>query len=422
MRGLGTTGAKCKSGGQWLSGPRNSEAKAGYPEGQRRIAYPAGYFEKNSRVRRSARDVCTDMTIYDRYLIKRLVMGYAALIGVLCVFFVLLHYVEFIDDFMSKGATNRQVFFYYYPNYLPEIIRLISPLALFLAAVFLTARLADQLFISALLQSGVSLYRLFVPYLVVGIGIMVAMTGFNAYTVPMTQRNVVAFENEYFKKTSRDYERSNLLRQNDRSGILAVRYYDPENAIASRVSLQAFGANKRLIRRTDAYEMRWDDSLRVWRLQDVVHREFAADGSVLRRTYARVDTVLNLGPRDLSRSERDVEMLTVPAAREYLASLQRSGVDHVGRQWVAYYMKYAYPAANLVLIFVAFPFAVERRRRGQAVQLGLAVLVAFVYFATTKVIEPFGYTESIPPIAAAWGPHAIFLLFGGALFFVRARR
>ena len=362
------------------------------------------------------------MTLYDRYLIKRLVVGYAALIGVLCVFFVLLHYVEFIDDFMSKGATNRQVFLYYYPNYLPEIIRLISPLALFLAAVFLTARLAEQLFLSALLQSGVSLYRLFVPYLIVGIAVSGIMTVFNAYTVPMTQRNVVAFENEYFKKTSRDYDRSNLLRQNDQGGILAVRYYDPDQATASRVSLQAFGPEKRLIRRTDAYEMRWNDSLQVWRMQNVVHREFAADGSVLRRTHAELDTTLNLRPRDLARSERDVEMLTVPDAREYLASLQRSGVDHVGRQWVTYYMKFAYPAANLVLIFVAFPFAVERRRRGQAVQLGLAVLVAFVYFATTKVIEPFGYTETIPPVAAAWGPHVLFLLFGGALFLNRARR
>ena len=100
---------------------------------------------------------------YDLHIIKRLLTGYVLLIGGLILFFVVLHYVEYIDDFMDRGATMSEVFLLYYPNYVPEIIRLTSPLALFISAIILTSRLAQRLELSSLQTAGVSLYRLMLP-------------------------------------------------------------------------------------------------------------------------------------------------------------------------------------------------------------------------------------------------------------------
>src|SRR5690606_5148437 len=100
------------------------------------------------------------MTTFDLHIIRRLLTGFLFLLAVLIVFYIVLHYVEFIDDFMDRGASQRDVFLVYYPNLIPDIVRLTTPLALFLTCVYLTGRLAQEFQILALQTSGVSLYRL----------------------------------------------------------------------------------------------------------------------------------------------------------------------------------------------------------------------------------------------------------------------
>ena len=83
-----------------------------------------------------------------------------------------------------------------------------------------------------------------------------------------------------------------------------------------------------------------------------------------------LDTLLLVFPRDLARTERDIETMTAPMAAEYVASLQRPGAGNIGRPLVGYYTKYPYPFANLILVLIAFPLAAARPRGGRGRQIG----------------------------------------------------
>lgn len=361
------------------------------------------------------------MTTFDWHIIRRLLAGFITLILALIVFFIALHYVEYMDDFYDRGADSSEVFLTYYPSYIPEIIKLISPLALFLSAIFLTGRLAQELQLTALYSSSVSLYRLMRPYLLVGILWSVFMFWFNGWVIPEKNRVRIDFEMQYFKETAgRRADLNNLHVQNTPESVIAVGYFDKRANIAYRVSMQRFDRNRRLVDRADARNMAWVDSLQVWRVVDVVQRHFDAAGLEQRTTTARMDTVLNVYPRDLARTERDAERLTIPEARAYVAALNRSGANNIGRPLVEYYAKFAYPFASLILILVAVPLAAVRRRGGQAVQLGLGLAIAFVYLALQKLTEPFGYAGDLDPLVTVLIPHAGFFLFG-LILVLRAR-
>ena len=84
-------------------------------------------------------------TTFDRHIIRRMIVATALLMGLLLVFFLVLDYLEHVDDFMDRGATWQQVVFDYYLNYIPEIVRLISPLAVFLASIYVAGRLAQSM-------------------------------------------------------------------------------------------------------------------------------------------------------------------------------------------------------------------------------------------------------------------------------------
>lgn len=348
------------------------------------------------------------MTVYDLHIMKRLLQGYAALVGGLILFFIVLHYVEYVDDFLDRGATMVDVFTVYYPNYVPEIVRLISPLALFLSAVFLTGRLAQKLELSSLQTSGVSLYRLMVPYGMVGVVLTAGMFGLGGWVVPVTNTVRLAFEQDYTKSGARRLEYANIHRQNQPGSMLSVNFYEHAAMTATSVTLEQFDDDRRLISRIDAPRMTWIDSLSTWRMFDPVIRRFDANNVETRSTLNTLDTLLTLRPRDLARTQGDVDAMTIPQAASYIETLRRTGANRLGQPLVAYHSKFAYPFAHIILLLLAVPMASVRRRGGQAVRVGLGLLIAFSYLAIMKLTEPFGYTELLSPAWAAWLPHVVF--------------
>lgn len=352
-------------------------------------------------------------------MIRRLVTTYLVLIGALIAFFIVLHYVEFVDDFIDSGATTAEVFSIYYPNYVPEIVRLMSPLAIFLATLFMTGRMAQKLELSALQTSGVSLYRIVVPYALVGIALTGAMFWFNGWVVPESNRVRIRFEKQHTQSNSSVDEYNNIHRQNSPGSVITVNFFDRTTQTAHTVTMERFDEGSRLVERIDARSMQWVEEDSVWQLRSPVVRRFEANGTERIVNHARLDTALALLPRNMARTDGDVESMTISEAREYLDVLERSGVDNLGVPRVTFHGKFAYPFANLILILLAVPLAAVRRRKGQAMVLGVGLLIAFIYLALMKFLEPFGYEGILSPQATAWIPHVLFLT-ASLLVLVRA--
>lgn len=359
---------------------------------------------------------------FDRHVLRRFLAATALLLGLLVATFVVLDYVERVDDFLDRGATQREVFATYYLHYIPDIIRLTSPLAVFLASIYITARLAQSMQLTALHASGVSLGRYLRPLALAGLVISAGMIAFNGFVVPRANRVVHTFQNEYYRDAPEDASSGETYRQTAPGVVLAVGFYERDEKRAFRVSLVESDTSKsRALRsRLDASEMTWVDSLNTWQMRDVTVREFRLGGDQL-RVHAVLDTALTVLPRDLAQSVRDTERLTIPEAQAFVRSLERAGVRDRGRPLVDYYAKFSYPTANLILILLAVPLAARRRRGGQATQLGLGLAIAVVYLALQKMTEPLGWSETLPPVVAAWLPHVVFALFTGALL-LAARR
>jgi lipopolysaccharide export system permease protein len=363
------------------------------------------------------------LTRFDRYVLRRFFSAALLLVGLLVVFFVVLDYVEYVDDFMDRGATMREVFGSYYRHYVPEIVRLVSPLAVFLAAIYTTARLSQSMQLVALTSAGVSLWRVLVPFALAGAAVTGFMLWFNGFVVPPSNAVVLDFQRRYYREAPDEVEAAGLYRQLAPGAVLRVGFFDAEEQRALDVELLRFEEAPRtsptgqrvrvpvrLAERVAASDMTWADSTGRWTLENASRRTFTPDGREVVAPPATLDTALALGPRDLARGDRDAERLTLPEARAYVAALRRAGVSRLGRPLVEMHEKVAYPFANLVLVLIGVPLAARRRRGGQAAQFGLGLLLAFAYLAAERVLAPFGYAEAIDPAFAAWAPHAAFFL------------
>ncbi|WP_138429267.1 LptF/LptG family permease [Fodinibius saliphilus] len=346
----------------------------------------------------------------DKYIFSRLLVITLFVIIALVFIFIVIDFSENSEDFTDKGATFAQIFGTYYLNYIPEMVRLITPVAAFIACLYLTGQMTERLEIIALKAAGISLYRLLVPYLVFAFIASISISYLDGYVIPDANEKRIAFEAEYLQGKSNRVDRNQIFRQENEQSIFKINYYNPNDSVGHRVEVTNFEGDS-ISRTLYIQKMIWQAKSNSWKLEQIDEKKFTALG--YQSTHIdSIDTTLNILPRDLARKTSDVYQLTYPEAENYISSIERSGAGNVGLPKVQLYGRYAYPFSIIVVMIVGFALASVKRSGGKGFYIAAGLTVSFLYLVMMKVIEPFGGKGEIDPLLAAVLPHLIFLVLG----------
>ena len=342
------------------------------------------------------------MRIIDRYIIKQfLLTSLFSLIAVI-VIFVVIDAMEHLDDFIDRQASLK-VIFLYYVFFVPEIVKLVTPVALLLASLFVTARLSTQNELTAMKAGGISLYRLMVPFLLVAVTISFASIYFNGWLVPLANKKKFDIGRIYLHKEVISASGANIYIQDSRTRILSLGYYDEGRTVATRVSIQDFDPDDltQMIRRIDASSMMWDSTARLWILQGGIERAFENGVEKIRTFDTQPAGRLNFDPEELRKKQEKPDEMDYYTLKEFIEDQQRAGQD-VAHWQVDFYSKISFPFASVIVVLFGVPFSSIKRRGGTGVQLGISLLICFLYLIFMKVSQVFGYNGDINPLLTAW--------------------
>ena len=346
----------------------------------------------------------------DRYIFFRILLITVFMLAVLIFIFILIDFSENSDDFADKGATMGQIWSQYYLNYIPEMTRLVTPVAVFTACLFLTGQMTERLEITAIKASGISLYRLVVPYIFIGIFLASIVSYLDAYVIPEANSERIEFEQEFLSTGSDRIDRGGIFRQDSDSTILNINFYDPNTNTGYRVFFTEFSGNE-ISRITQAQRLIWVDSTSNW-ITDRATTRVMKDKKVEVYETDRNVFDINILPRDLARRTSDIYQLTYPKAIQYIQSIERIGAGGIELPKVQLYGRMAYPFSIIVVCIIGFALAADKRRGGKGFYIASGLAISFVYLVLMKVIEPFGAAGTISPLFAAVFPHAFFLIVG----------
>jgi len=355
----------------------------------------------------------------DRFIIKRMISVTVLMLLLLVFIFIIIDFSENSDDFSDRGATAAEIWGNYYVHYIAEIIRLVAPVSLFVAALLISGQLADRVEFIALKAAGVSLYRISIPFIFVGIIAMTFVSYLDGYVVPYSNRERIKFERTYINRKSDRLDKSKLLRQTSPNSIIQINYFEPSSKIGYRISMLDYKADS-LVRQTEVARMQYIDTLKVWRLFDITFRKFEFD-RVTEIKQTQKDTVLTIFPRDLSRTSADIFQLTYPEIVEYLESVERSGAGGLELPTVQFYSKLSYPLSIPIVIIIGLCLASVRRKGGKGVYLAIGLGVSFLYLTIMKLFEPLGINGVLSPLNAAIIPHLIFL-FASIVLMIKTKK
>jgi lipopolysaccharide export system permease protein len=358
------------------------------------------------------------MTILDRYVVRQLLVVFFFGLLTFLLIFVVINMMERLDDFIDANAPIS-VIFQYYLAFTPEIIKLMTPVAMLLAALFVVGRMANQNELSAMKSSGLSLYRFLIPFVIVAFLVSLASIYFNGWIGPYANAMKTSIERTHLHPTQGARSSQPLFFQDGRTRLASVNYYESTSRIGYRVSIEEFADTNLTVlhRRFDARQMEWgrlrntpgDTLSEGWILISGTTREFRGESQYL-STFQRLPLGrLSITPADIEEKQRKPDEMNYIELREFIRNQDRAGQD-TSRWMVDFHNKIAFPFASVIVVLFGVPFASIKRRGGLAIDFGVCIAVTFIYLGFMKTSHVFGYNGDLNPLLTAWLANIIFLI------------
>lgn len=302
--------------------------------------------------------------------------------------------------------------------FIPEILKLITPVGMLLATLFTVSRFNNYSEMTAINSAGISLYRFSLPLIIVGFIFTVISIYFNGWIVPHTNSEKFNFERKYLNKNVIPGMIQNLHLQDSENIILSMASYNESDKTGINGSIQIFDTKdlSKLNYRFDIKIMKWDSIRNDWKLINVNKRVFDTTSF---ENFSIMDTIyvseipqikkIYLSPAQITKKQLKPDELLLSDLEEFIKSMEESG-QNVSKAKVDYYSKISFPFANIIVILFGVSLTASNRRSGTALQFGISILVTFIYLGFIKVSQTFGYSGDINPILTAWLANIAFLI------------
>ncbi|QNF33443.1 YjgP/YjgQ family permease [Adhaeribacter swui] len=353
------------------------------------------------------------MKLLDKYILQKYLSTFVFVVLILVVIICVIDFTEKNDDFLETNPPFKSIIFDYYLNLIPFYSNMLSPITVFIATVFVTAKLAGRTEIVAILSSGVSFRRMLVPY-VMGASIIGACTfALIGWVIPNSNKTRVAFEVKYIKKPYTFEGRNIHFKLNPESYAYIESYNNTAN-IGYKFTLETIKGNELLAKLTsDA--ITWDEKKNKWHLDNYVLRKFEGDKEITRQ-YGPLDTTLNLLPKDFASTYRLAETLTLPELNKFIQQKKMRGADDTEIYLIEKYERFSYPFAIIILTVIGVILSSRKRRGGIGLQVALGFTLAFIFIIFVILSRSLAQVGDVSPFLASWIPSIIFTGIGIILY------
>jgi len=341
---------------------------------------------------------------------------------------ILLAVITVIDftektDKYTKANLSALEILGYYGDFLPWIAGLVTPITVFIATVYVTARLAGRTEIIAILSSGVSFRRLLLPYAAGSILIASTSFYFNGWVIPDSNKNRLAFEIAHLNKFANPNLR-NIHLQVSPNTFVFIQSYNNVTDNGYQFSLERFEDN-RLMEKLTANRIVWDTTKQKWTMHDWklkkidnVFEGVKPDtiGSKHLSSGLTMDTTLIIHPKEFKNDYRKYDGLTITELFSYIDTLRSRGSAGIEMYEVELYTRFASPFSIFILTFMGVIVSSKKNRGGTGYQIAVGFALSFIFILFFMMFRTFAEAGSMPPQISVWIPTIIFGIISAFMY------
>jgi lipopolysaccharide export system permease protein len=355
--------------------------------------------------------------LLDRYLLRELLVPLAYCLGGFLIFYIAFDLIFDFSRFQEGHLLFLDVVEYYVVK-LPEILAdQVIPVSLLLAALYALTNHSRHNELTAMRATGISLWRMSLPYLGVGVFCGAAIFALNELCVPQAadkskeildrRKNPGLDRNwtgrlEFHNEADRRHWNMNRFNRSTSEMIEPVVTWSTPD-----------GWNHWVHAGSGIYDGG------QWRFRNVVRWDKAADEIAPHQTTNTVlDIPFSETPASI-RTEIKISTLSLTDASkgpqlsisELLTYLRWH--PHLDREkrWPLQTQlqgRIAAPFTCLAVVLIALPFGARSGRHNVFVGVAGSIFICFAYFILQKISFGLGVAGYLPPLLAAWLPNFLF--------------
>ncbi len=355
------------------------------------------------------------MKILPRYLFKNLAQP---LLYLLLAFSLLFIIADFMNDGIDlvKSKVSPLVILRYYSLVLPSNTIFIVPICLLLSTLYSLSMLTRHSEIVAMRASGVSIYRIVRPYMLMGFICFVFTTVVNEYTGPKyAYRAYQLLESQ--KQASDDVYFEQIPYVNPTAGhSWFIEKFDTRTFKMEGITLRQHRPDGSDIAAIKAAKGRWLDG-----------RWWFEDGSIqkydeLNNLDGQAETFQTLEmrklpeiPEDFMGEAKDADHQSSLELRKYIRTHRHLSPETLNNYTVDFHHKLTMPFICLIATIIGIPVGAHTGRKGALAGIMMAIGMFFGFYALQFTMEYLAKQMHIVPWAGAWTAVIVFHILGGIM-------
>lgn len=352
--------------------------------------------------------------IIDRYIIRKFLGTFFLTIALILAIAIVFDISEKIEDFLTRGASAKEIIVDYYLNFLVFYGNLFCSMIVFIATIFFTSRMTSNTEIVAILTGGVSFKRMMWPYFISASIVAGISLGLSHFVIPRTNVSMLHFKHTYIDMKQNERFK-NIHRQIEPGHIIYFGNYNNERRTGYQFSYEIF-KDQRLVSKLKAEFIKQDTATGIWKLDNYVLRTIDANGKEKLQSGRKLDTTFTFKANEIVPKLYSVEMMDTPTLLDFIEDEKLRGSENLAFYEIEKHKRTSWPMATYILVLIGVSISSKKSRGGLGLNIAIGLAVCVIYIFFMQISTTLATVGSFSPAMAVWFPNILFSFIGAYLY------
>lgn len=356
------------------------------------------------------------MRILERYVIKDYVCAFIFCITLLIVIGVIGDILGFLDEIFKNNIPLASILAFYF-HLAPFAFVNMVPFACLLAAVYVFNSLSKNHEITAVVASGVSLWKLLRPVLFVTFILCLITFIVNDKFVPQTMEKANQIRQEKLEVGGGEdrFGVKDIAIYGKGDQIIFAKAFTPKDNVLSNLIIHRQDAVEHdVTEKISARSAKWIPDKKIWMGEDVIvfkvdsKGNFDGDPEVYKERPISIPET----PEDFRKHQWDPRFMSYKQLKEYIKIFKMGSKLTIRRLLVDLNYKLAFPFTALITVLIGVPFSIETGRASALMGMARGIAFGILYLPVVAVCLALGKGGYLPPFISAWLAIVLFAFAG----------
>ncbi len=353
------------------------------------------------------------MNLINRYIIIEFTKCFSMVLFAVLGIFVVIDYLGNMDEFIAANISMWRAFQCVLYK-IPFICTQSMPVILLLSILIVFGLMSKNNELIIINSSGISIYALLRPVLLVCITLALIQFVLAEQIVPATMRTANIIKYQEVRKTANVTRHEKNIWIKGQRQITNIKYYHAPSKTIFGFTRYYFDSDFRLVKRLDAEKGIYSNDR--WQLIVCMTQTLDPTDNTYRITFDDLITAyLEFKPHDFKQIVPKSQEMNFQELREYSRKVEQEGYDATVYK-VDMHAKTAYPVVCILMGLIGIGLTARKRlHSGLPVSIMYGLTIGFLFWVFQSFCLSLGYGEILPPLVAAWAANFIFLCAGAVL-------